>query len=354
MNQDWQEILVAPDDPIEQVLHVIDRGALRMALVVDADRRLLGVVADGDVRRGLLRHIGLNHPVREVMNAAPRTLSSGFSREEAVALMKRYDLLQLPVLDASGRLIGLESQREMLGPPRYDNPVFLMAGGFGKRLHPLTEACPKPMLFVGGKPILENILENFIAAGFHRFYISIHYLAERIKAYFGNGERWGVSIEYVEEKKPLGTGGALGLLPDTGGLPLLMMNGDLLTRIDFVKLLDYHVKHEAQITMCVREYDFQVPFGVVETAENLVTRITEKPVHNFFVNAGIYVLDPATVRSVGRQQKIDMPEIVERVLSENGKVVTFPVHEYWLDIGRMDDFELAQSEFDESGFSAAE
>ncbi len=345
MNQDWQKVLVAPDDSIEQVLQVIDQGALRMALVVDADRRLLGVVADGDVRRGLLRRIGLDCPVREIMNTAPHTLRVGFAREEAVTLMKRHDLLQLPVLDAAGHLVGLESQREILGPQRYDNPVFLMAGGFGKRLHPLTEACPKPMLPVGGKPILENILENFVAAGFHRFYISVHYLAERIEAYFGNGERWGISIEYIEEKTPLGTGGALGLLPDIGDLPLLMMNGDLLTRLNFAELLKYHVEHGARITMCVREYDFQVPFGVVATAGNLVTGITEKPVHSFFVNAGVYVLDPAAVRSVGQQQKIDMPDIIGRVLAENGKVVIFPVHEYWLDIGRMDDFEQAQSEF---------
>jgi NDP-sugar pyrophosphorylase family protein len=222
-----------------------------------------------------------------------------------------------------------------------------MAGGLGTRLRPLTEDCPKPMLPVAGKPLLQNILEGFIASGFHRFYISVHYLADVIKKHFGDGERWGITIRYIEEDRPLGTAGALGLLPSVDHLPLIVMNGDLLTRVDFAELLDFHEGQKAEVTVGVREYEMQVPFGVIRSEGQNVVGIVEKPIQRFFVNAGIYVLSPRLVHTVAAGEHLDMPDLIQQVLDRQSPVAMYPIHEYWLDIGRPDDFVRAQLDYSE-------
>lgn len=341
----WKQLQITEDTSITDAIKVIDEGSARIALVVHADGRLLGTATDGDVRRGLIRKVSLEAPIGEVMNRNPITIRQSTPREVALKLLQDNDLLQLPVVDDTGRLIGLESYRAMLSPPKRDNWVFLMAGGFGKRLRPLTDTCPKPMLKLGGKPILELILERFIAAGFHKFYISLHYLAPVIKDYFGDGSKWGVIIRYIEEDKPLGTAGALSLLPATTEHPLIIMNGDLLTHINFSDLIHQHGEQDDELTVCVREYDYQVPFGVVETENDKVVSIIEKPVQSFFVNAGIYVLSSAVINSLDKGQYCDMPDLIRQCIDQGGQVGVFPIHEYWLDIGRLDDFERAQTEF---------
>jgi NDP-sugar pyrophosphorylase family protein len=198
------------------------------------------------------------------------------------------------------------------------------------------------MLLVEGKPILQSILERFAAAGFRYFYISVYYLADQIKAHFGDGARWGVTIRYVEETSPLGTAGALGLLPEVGELPVIVMNGDVLTHLDLNAMLDFHNAQQALLTLCVREYEMHVPFGVVEGLETQVTHIVEKPVHRFFVNAGIYVVAPEVIRRVRPPRRIDMPDLVDSLIAEQQKVSMFPIHEYWLDVGRPDDYARAQ------------
>ncbi len=220
-----------------------------------------------------------------------------------------------------------------------------MAGGFGTRLRPLTDNCPKPLLKVGNKPILEIILQRFIDAGFHNFYISTHYLPEMIKEYFGNGSQWNVNITYVHESKPLGTGGALGLLPDTiEQLPLIMTNGDVLTNLDINALLEYHNKEDAIATMCVREYDYQIPYGVIDKDGNRVMGMTEKPTYKFHVNAGIYVVTPKLFNSVKENTKIDMPTLLESFIQDDNKVILYPLTEYWLDIGQMNEYKQAQKD----------
>lgn len=344
MERNWQEIVVAPTAPLREALGVIDTGALRLALVVGEGNMLLGTLSDGDVRRALIHGQSLEEPVSHAMNRHPRTVHASADREEVFAIMDQYDLLVIPVVDDGGRLAGLFSHKELLHSVRKDNWVFLMAGGYGKRLRPLTDQCPKPMLKVGGKPLLQAILENYLAAGFHKFYISVHYMAEAIKDYFGDGSRWNATIRYIEEQNPLGTAGSLGLLPTVEDKPLLMMNGDVLTKVDIGQLLRYHEENGSDLTMCVREYDFTVPYGVVETSGRHVTAITEKPVHRFFVNAGIYVLSPQVVAQVGENTKVDMTDLAERLVREGRDVSVFPIHEYWLDIGRPDDFIRAQEE----------
>jgi dTDP-glucose pyrophosphorylase len=341
----WQKALIGPDETIRSTLSVIDHEALRAAFVVDSDRRLLGMVTDGDIRRGLLRGLGLDAPVRDVMNPSPRTFSPAEADPDRIrATLRDHRLLLMPIV-ADGILVNVLTLDELQKTPRRDNPVFLMAGGFGTRLRPLTDTCPKPMLEVGGKPILERILDHCREHGFHRFYISTHYMAEQIHAHFGDGSSRGVSIRYVHEAEPLGTGGAVGLLPDDiGDLPLVVMNGDLLTRLNLSRLLDFHNDRGLVATMCVREYEHQVPFGVITIDGTVITEMVEKPVSRYFINAGIYVLERSLVSRVPVGARIDMPSVLQAEIDRGGRVSTFPIHEYWRDIGRMDDFEMAQRE----------
>lgn len=342
--KNWKQITVPEHTPLEGAINTLDRGGQRIVLIADQNDRLQGTLTDGDVRRALLRHLPLDTPVGEVMCKTPQVAEQHWSREKILSVMESTRLLQLPVVDATGRVIGLETLHELLDRKHIDNPVFLMAGGFGTRLYPLTKTCPKPMLKVGGKPILELILEGFANAGFHRFFISTHYLPDVIKDHFGDGSNWGVSITYVDEVEPLGTGGALGLLPqDQIDLPLIVMNGDLLTRIDFRSLLDFHTKQDSAATMCVREHQHQVPYGVIESVESRLTSFVEKPIHRYFINAGIYVLSPETVRRVPPHSRIDMPDVLGLAMKHRQTVSVFPIHESWLDIGRMEDFERAES-----------
>ena len=314
-------------------------------IVADRDRRLLGTLTDGDVRRALLRHLALDVPVSQVMCSTPQVAQREWSREHVLSLMESTRLLQLPVVDQSGHVVGVETLHDVLERRQLDNPVFLMAGGFGTRLYPLTQSCPKPLLKVGNKPILELILESFIDAGFHNFFISTHYLPEMIKEHFGDGARWGVDIRYVHEDEPLGTGGALGLLPhEEINRPLFMMNGDLLTRVNYRGLLDFHDEHESIATMCVREYEHQVPYGVIKSDGHRIISMVEKPVQRFFINAGIYLLAPVLVKSVLPGTRVDMPSLLQEAMAAGNDVTMFPVHEYWLDIGRIDDFQRAQDD----------
>ena len=346
--KDWKSAVVAPDTLLEQAIKVLDRAALRIVLVVDAQGVLRGTLTDGDIRRALIAHQSLSITVDEVMNPDPQTATSEWGKDRMLAIMEKRQILQLPIVDADGRVIGLESLQGLLNKPVYNNPVFLMAGGFGTRLRPLTNECPKPMLKVGEKPILHPILNNFIQAGFHRFFISTHYMPELIWDYFGDGSQWGVSIQYVHEEEPLGTGGALGLLPhDEMDEPLFLMNGDLLTSLNIHSLLDFHRQHPCSATMCVREYDYQVPYGVIESEGHRIRSMVEKPIQRFFINAGIYLLQPELVRSVVPGTHIDMPSLLEREIANNRSVNMFPIHEYWLDIGRIDDFHRAQADVEE-------
>jgi len=339
----WKKIILKESSTMQEAIVVLNSEALRIVLVVDEDEKLVGTVTDGDIRRALLRHMMMNTELSEFMFTTPTIASMTEERDQLLQKMHALDLLQIPVVDVDGRVTGLETLQHLLEKRRYDNPVFLMAGGFGKRLRPLTEHTPKPMLNVGSRPILETILEQFIEAGFHDFYISTHYKAEVVHNYFGDGNDRNVSIHYIHEDKPLGTAGALGLLPkDLPDLPMLMMNGDLLTKMDFTELLNFHAENGGEATMCVREYDFQVPYGVVQSDEHRITSIIEKPTHQFFVNAGIYVLNPTIVKAVDRKACVDMPHLLTDKINNNVQVNMYPLHEYWLDIGQIEQYEQAQ------------
>ncbi|MBD3670069.1 MAG: CBS domain-containing protein [Gammaproteobacteria bacterium] len=344
---DWRKVLIPPTATIQQAMETIDRESLRISLVVDENNLLLGTVTDGDIRRGILRHSNLETPVSEIMNRQPKTARLEDSREHIISMMEQGHHIIVPVIDSQGQVVGVETLHELIKRKRYDNWVILMAGGLGTRLRPLTNDCPKPLLQIGGKPLLETILEQFIENGFYNFYFAINYKGDMVKDYFGDGGKWGVNIRYLEEDKRMGTAGALSLLPDTPEKPFFVMNGDLLTKLNFNHLLDFHDEHDAVATMCVRTYEQTVPYGVVEIDGHKLTNIHEKPTQSFFVNAGIYVLDPDVLDHIPNDKFYDMTELVEGMIEKGSHAAVFPIREYWLDIGRMEDFESAHMDYQE-------
>lgn len=347
----WQNALISPEHTIEQAILVIDKSGLKVALVVDDRQRLLGTVTDGDVRRGLLRHLGLTTRVEEIMQPNPITCLADEPRADVLRNMQVNGIEQIPVLDRDGRVIELRTLQDLNQPQRLDNSVVLMAGGIGSRLRPLTSDCPKPMLKVGAKPLLETIIESFAEHGFHNFFLSVNYLADMVKDYFEDGRDWGVNIQYLEEQQPLGTAGALGLIPSTSlTLPAIVMNGDILTRVNFAALLKFHQQHQAAATMCVREWQYQVPYGVVNSNGHRIVGITEKPVEHYFVNAGIYVLDKQAFARITSGEYLDMPTLFNQLIEQKQETCLFPVREYWLDIGQHNDFERANRDIYEAGF----
>lgn len=345
---DWQKAQIHQDQTLIEVLSIIDQEALRIALVVDDDHKLVGILTDGDVRKALLEHGNLQVSAKSAMNTTPIVAREGTSVSALNNMLKERNVLAIPVVSDSGQLVGLHTIQYLTQKPVKENPVFIMAGGFGTRLRPLTDNCPKPMLKVGNKPILETILDCFLKAGFKNFYFSTHYLPEVITDYFGDGGKFGCSIHYVHEEVPLGTGGALGLLPDDlPDLPIIMINGDVLTNVDLNKLLEDHEEKGNIATMCVRQHQYQIPYGVIKEEDGCVVGVEEKPTKSFFINAGVYVFNRSLLDRVPANQKIDMPPLLMQQVSQGESVNIFPIHEYWLDIGQHGEFERAQREIDQ-------
>ncbi|CAH0117997.1 UTP--glucose-1-phosphate uridylyltransferase [Paenibacillus sp. CECT 9249] len=342
---DWRSIAVLPDHTILHTMEAIDRGTMQIALVTDSDKRLLGTVTDGDIRRGILKGKSLDAPVTEIMNNKPIIGFVGEDQDKLMQKMRFAGIRQIPVVDQEGRVIYLETLKEISKVKRRDNWVVLMAGGLGSRLRPLTEKCPKPLLEVGGKPLLETIIENFKIYGFYKFFISVNYKAEMIEKYFGSGIKHGVEIKYIRENKRLGTAGALSLLPQNPSDPLIVMNGDLLTKVNFTHMLDFHHQQRGVATMCLRDYEFQVPYGVIDVDRSRLIGISEKPVFRHFVNAGIYVLNPEVLTFIPKNSYYDMTTLFETLINNHFVTSAFPIREYWMDIGRIDDFEQANNEF---------
>lgn len=343
--KNWKAVLIAPTVPIIEAVRIIESEALQIALVTDENSRLLGTVTDGDIRRALLQGLSLQTPVSRIMCASPTTATPDDGDDAILATMRRLQLGQIPVLDAQGRVVEMKVLKALLSPGTRDNWAVILAGGLGTRLRPLTENCPKPMLRVGGRPVLETIIHRLRAAGFRRFFLSINYLAELIESHFGSGEKLGVEITYLREPDRLGTAGPLSLLPERPTAPVLVMNGDILTKVNFEHILDFHAERSSMATMCVREYHLQVPYGVVRLEGDKLSSIDEKPVHRFFVNAGIYALEPDAIAYVPRGEHYDMPRLFQTLVDRGHNVSAFPIHEYWLDIGQIPDLEKAHGEF---------
>ena len=343
--KDIEQIKIVVTSTIEKSLSVIDSGAVKIALVVDTDNKLLGTLSDGDIRRGLLRKKLLNETIEDVYFKNPTTANKGTQKEDLLRLCLVNGIAQVPIVDEDRKVIDLFIIDDGLQEKQHENHVVLMVGGLGTRLRPLTENTPKPMLKVGGKPILETIVKRFVEDGFTNITMCLGYKSNVIQDYFRDGGSFGANIDYIVEEKRMGTAGALTLLGKKLVNPFFIMNGDLLTNIDFEKMLDFHVEHNSKATMCVREYDIEVPYGVVNVANESIISITEKPIHSFFVNAGIYLLEPDCIDLIPDNEFYDMPLLFEELIATKEKIVSFPLQEYWLDIGRMADYERANFEY---------
>lgn len=341
----WINILVGKNTTLLETMKIIDDSSLQFAVVVDNENYLLGTVTDGDIRRGILRGEGLDVPIKEVMNPTPITGNIKNTYSDYLHLLKKYKLKQLPIVDMDNRIIDIIFADEDLAAKSNGNAVVLMAGGLGKRLRPLTENIPKPMLNVGNKPILETIIEGFKQHGFTNFVLSVNYKKEVIQNYFKDGSSLGVSITYIEEDKRMGTAGPLSLLKKKPTNPFFVMNGDLLTQVNFEQLLRFHEDTDAVATMCVREYEYQIPYGVIETDGHQLVSIKEKPLQRSFVNAGIYVLNPEIFDYIPKNEFYDMPDLFKQLMEKQKNVSAFPLREYWLDIGHLADFERADDEY---------
>ncbi|HET7657256.1 MAG TPA: nucleotidyltransferase family protein [Bacillales bacterium] len=341
----WQDLLVSPSNTIIETMKIIDQTAGQIAIVHDQNLRLLGTVTDGDIRRGILSGVSLDDEIQRIMNKSPMFVRTNDSFYKVVSIFQAKKLRHLPVVDDDMRLMDIHFADHFMNLKQKDNVVIIMAGGLGTRLQPLTNDIPKPMLTVGEKPILETTLESFIEQGFHRFLLSVNYKKELIIDHFGDGSKWGVTIEYLNEEKRLGTAGALSLLAEKPDKPFIVMNGDILTKVNYTNLLDFHKESKAHATMCVREFDYQVPYGVVKTNGHLLKGIEEKPVQKFFVNGGIYVLEPDVVNYIPEDSFYDMPTLFEALIGNELLASAFPIREYWMDIGRMVDYEKANGEF---------
>ncbi len=347
MDRDYKKVLALPSDSIKRVIEIIDKGTMGIALVVNQGGRLLGTVTDGDIRRGMLRGVNLEEPVEKVMNPNPITVDEGATKEELLSLMKEKSIRQIPIVDANHRVIGISLLSDLIEEDanrEKPNPVVILAGGMGTRLRPLTQEIPKPLLKVGDKPILELIIEQLASHRFKNIFISVCYKAQQIKKFFGDGDQLGVRISYLEEYELKGTAAPLRLLRGRITVPFVVMNGDVLTKVHFGNLLNFHCKHKFDLTVGIKKYRFEIPYGVVHMEEEKIIDLEEKPSQEFFVNTGIYVLNPEVLEFIPEGQRFDMPDLIKILLEHGKKISSFPIHEYWLDIGKIQDYEQAQED----------
>lgn len=337
----WRKTILPLGATLHQAIRSLDESALQIALIVSADGALIGTLTDGDIRRGLLRGLDLQSAVDSIVYRDPLVAPPQLSRETVLQLMQANRIRQMPVVDEQRRVLGLHLLDELMQPAHRSNLMVVMAGGEGKRLRPHTDNCPKPLLPVGGKPILEHIIERARGEGFQRFTIAVRYLGHMIEAYFGDGANRQIQIDYVKESAPLGTAGAVGLLSPRPEQPFLVTNGDVLTDVRYGELLDFHCRHGAAATMAVRLHEWQHPFGVVHTKGVDIVGFEEKPVARSHINAGIYVLDPTALDALNPGERCDMPALFGVLQERGARTIVYPMHEPWLDVGRPADYRQA-------------
>lgn len=342
---DIERICVRDDVSIRRVIEMLNESGRQIIMVVDSDRRLIGTFTDGDLRRALLKNASLEDAIRGYFNTHPLSSPVGGGRSAAVQIMRERGIDQIPLIDEAGRVVSIESiNPERLGV-KIDYQVVIMAGGHGKRLHPITETIPKALVSVGDKPILEHILDRMVAQGFQNFTFAINHMGEMIEDYFGDGSRWNVNVKYLREPKRLGTAGALGLLETRPAAPFIVANCDVLTTTNFQDLLEFHINQGATATVGVREFRYQVPFGVMELAGSQLRRITEKPEHTWLINGGLYVLDPAAIDVIPKGEFFDMTDVIAALITKAAPVSTYMIRRYWIDIGMPQDLDQARQEF---------
>ena len=338
-----EALMIRPEISITEAIEQLDRAGAGALVLCTDDRALVGLLTDGDLRRAILRGVPLTDPCETIAVRTPLTAGASIYVGDALDLMVEHEVDHLPLLDSGGRLVDVLLRRDIAVDSRPALSAVIMAGGLGRRLMPLTENTPKPMLPVGDRPLLERIIEQLRRAGIRDVSVTTHYLQDHITRHFGDGREFGVNISYASEDQPLGTAGGLKLIERPGG-PFVVINGDILTGVSFDKMLKYHSEHEAEITVGVRPYVIDVPFGVVECDDEYITQLREKPSLTLFINAGIYLLQPSACDLIPEGEFFDMTDLICKALDKGCTVVSFPIIEYWLDIGRPEDYERARAD----------
>lgn len=342
------QLVILSSSTIRTAMELININAAQICFIVDSEKKLMGALSDGDIRRALLSGASLDSPVTQYMNKTPRYVKLNLDQAEIIQKMKQWEVKQLPVVDDNNRLTHVEIFDELIGLIKKNNRVVLMAGGMGLRLRPLTESTPKPLLPIAGVPILERIIARFRDVGFYKFTICVNYLGYQIKDYFGDGSKFNVEIDYIVETKEMGTCGSLSLLKNKIVEPVVVMNGDILTLANFGDLVKFHNDKSAIATMCVKEYVVDIPYGTVQLSEHKIEKIVEKPKEVFHINAGIYVLSKEALAHIPDNTSFDMPSLFSK-LNEADKVTNaYILKDYWLDIGRIEDYHKAQFIYEES------
>ncbi len=339
------QILIKPNTSILDTLKVIDNAAVEIALVVDENKRLIGTVTDGDIRRGLIKGTKLEEPIDSLMNPSPITAGLNSTDDELLFLMTNRSIKHLPILDKNRRVLRLVLLKDLIKGKKRPNIAIIMAGGLGSRLGTLTQNTPKPLLPVGGKPVIARIAEQLKSHGIEEIYISINYKGSQIKKWFKENPINGAQISYLEEKEFLGTAGALSLLPNKPSNPFIVINGDIISPVNFGSLLEFHQQSHKSMTLCTREFNFQVPYGVLKLNGSQLISIEEKPSQNIFINAGIYVINPELLKYIPEKNRFDMPELINIAIKEGNEIACYPVSDYWLDIGTPQDYIKADKEF---------
>jgi len=341
---------------IADAIELMERNQQGFGLLVDEEQRLVNTVTDGDLRRAFYRKIAVTELLTSALpkvkadpHRVPVSAAAGTPPDQLLTLLEELRLRHLPILDADRRVVDIVFRTDLMRGPGRSVQAVIMAGGLGTRLRPLTNDTPKPMLPVGDKPLLEHLVDHIRDSGIRKINVATHYQPQKIQDHFGDGTTFGLDIEYVSEQEPLGTAGALRLLKERHE-HILVVNGDILTNVNFRAMVDYHEDQHASATIGVVAYDVSVPFGIVDIDAGVVRSISEKPVYQYFVNAGIYVVNPDVIDVIPAQGRCDMTELIHLLIARGSRVVPFPITEYWLDVGRPEDFETAQQDVSQGRF----
>lgn len=332
-----KEITILPNTSIQEAIKLIDKGEMQIALVSDKSNHLLGTITDGDIRRSLIHGATLEESIDNVMNKNPIIAKKNSTKQELVSIMQSNKIHQIPIVDDDNSILDLLILDELIMSKLRQNTIVIMCGGKGKRLGKYTENCPKPMLDIRGKPMLEHIIERAKENGFKNFILAINHLGNMIEDYFKNGSDWKISIEYLRETEPLGTAGALSLIKDIPSEPIVVVNGDVMSNINFGEMIDYHEERQAFATMAVRQHEVQNPFGEVKTMEGKIVGFEEKPIYASYINAGIYIIEPTSLKLLKKNKLCDMPNFFMQIKNNSENVIVYPMNESWLDLGSPND-----------------
>ncbi len=340
LNSETSKFSIHEESIIEDAINCLNKSSLKIVLVTGINQKFVGTISDGDIRRGLLKGVNISDKINSIINKKPTFVTkNNHSQEDLKKIVKNYGLHQIPLLDKKKQILGLYEFGISANVDVVTTPFIIMAGGRGHRLMPFTENTPKPLLEVNGKPIIEHIILNAKSQGFINFYISIFYLSQKIKDYLGNGERLNININYIEESRPLGTIGSIKKIQENLNGTFIVTNGDLLTNIEYKSLINFHKTEKAEASMAIRSISVQNKYGVVKLDGLKISGFEEKPVDKININAGIYIFEPSVVKYIKKNERLDTPQLFDRIRNIDKKIIAYPIYEGWQDIGTPEDLD---------------